>query len=194
MRLLEQQQAIEERELLLVPPGEALVTGLQHMALSAPTTPPRAPSVGPLDVNSFSGIFDVAAVNSHPRLSNADKRKSVTYASPEVMDGVSPGNYGLRTAGAKSMPGSRRGSSGSKDGEDLLTLQALRLHDQAIRKVSSPKPILRQTRTSIYGESALSSGDGHGLGHYNAAFVLDDELDKEMHSAFFSCGLFSQRF
>src|SRR5579863_4153013 len=115
MRALEQQQA---RELLTIP-VESNGNGLQHMAASAPTTPPRVNTLlpgGPETSHTLRTGFARMGLDtdvlSRAVGSVADKRKSVTYApstrSPEIPSNAPHGNndssqsYGR--PGAKSMP------------------------------------------------------------------------------------------
>jgi hypothetical protein len=170
MRALEVKQAIEERELLSVPPSDP-----QHLpAFSAPTTPPRVPSV----VNGHQTPtfeFDLAISSSKPT-----KRKSVTYAptvshSPDAsapyLSSLHPHSF-ARTPGAKSMPASRRTSASS---EQLDELSELTLHALAINERQHPASAHPSTRSRTQDHLDLDS-------QYNAGSMLDDELDKEIHS------------
>jgi len=201
MRALEQQQAAE---LLSIPldPNDPNSAGGIHVALSAPTTPPREPSV----VNGFHPSAtpparDLYGMQEHhanaltTAMSKADKRKSVTYApSPSALPPsesglvAAPGTLGPigRTAGAKSMPASRRASASAEtlEADDLAgTLQSLALMDApTVQKQSQPQSILKTK--GRYSEEAGVIGDshtytGHGL---NAGLMLDQQLDQEMHS------------
>ncbi|KAG1749610.1 ARM repeat-containing protein [Suillus paluster] len=155
MRALEQQQA---QELLCIPYDP---TGSAHIAVSAPTTPPRVTAV-------LNGDNLVRAALSHSSVdaetlskavgSAVDKRKSVTYApsvhrSPELGSGHGMnGHYG-RSAGAKSMPASRRTSASSHD-EELAG------------------------HFARYGDEERPRGQ-----QYNVGMMLDEQLDQEMHNA-----------
>ncbi len=176
MRALEQQQA---QELLTIESGAAL----QHLAASAPTTPPRinamlnselSPNLG--SAMSHSSV-DVDVL-SRAVGSAADKRKSVTYApsvthSPEAL---SNGHQGFARPGAKSMPASRRTSASEHDEELAGHLQGLTLAgERASATQTPPQSILR----SASGRYVPGEGVTYG---YNAGMMLDEQLDQEMHS------------
>lgn len=191
MKALEQQQA---QELLTIPlpfdPNSLNGNSLQHMAASAPTTPPRVNAA--LNDEHHSVRFSAyqppmdADILSKAVGSAADKRKSVTYAtsvnhSPELGPGASTNGFS-RPAGAKSMPASRRTSASEHD-EDLAGhLQGLSLAGERSTRGSpapgiSPQSIL--TKASRYGnDESLRYGNG-----FNAGMMLDEQLDQEMHSA-----------
>ncbi|THG99421.1 hypothetical protein EW026_g2926 [Hermanssonia centrifuga] len=177
MRALEQQQA---QELLTIESGAAL----QHLAASAPTTPPRinamlnselSPNLG--SAMSHSSV-DVDVL-SRAVGSAADKRKSVTYApsvthSPEAL---SNGHQGFARPGAKSMPASRRTSASEHDEELAGHLQGLTLAgERASATQTPPQSILR----SASGRYVPGEGVTYG---YNAGMMLDEQLDQEMHNA-----------
>jgi len=95
MRALEQQQA---QELLSIPydPNSANGTSLQHMAASAPTTPPRLNAMLNEDhpsgvrFNAYQSPMDAEVLSRAIGSAVADKRKLVTYApsvnqSPELV-------------------------------------------------------------------------------------------------------------
>jgi hypothetical protein len=95
----------------------------------------------------------------------SDKRKSVTYApsvnhSPELASGDASNGFS-RTAGAKSMPASRRTSASEHDEELAGHLQGLSLAGDGSNRVS-PVP-----------------GNPPHL-------MLDEQLDQEMHSMYMS--------
>lgn len=181
MRALEQQQA---QELLSIPYDPNSAGGIQHLAVSAPTTPPRVNTVlngdsqpsphsaRPVDVESLS-----IAVGS------SDKRKSVTYApsvnlSPELSTGN--GNQAFTRAGAKSMPASRRTSASSHDEELAGHLHGLSLIGERPARVS-PAPVSASilTRGSRYDDEGARYAST-----YNAGMMLDEQLDQEMHSSY----------
>lgn len=202
MRALEQQQAAE---LLTIPVDHSeLGTGGLHVALSAPTTPPRAPSV----VNGLNASPTTALdvynardpqlhTNSQLNLvfSKSDKRKSVTYAtiihSPD--SGLSASTMTTlgpigRTPGAKSMPTSRRtsASADSLEADDLAgTLQSLALLDsnnQSQAQIGLPIKHPRGTEENgVIGENRTYSSLREAP-NYNAGRMLDQQLDQEMHS------------
>lgn len=181
MRLLEQQHAKEESELLSLP-GD-----IRHIAVSAPTTPPRIPNVMQGDYHEGAHPMLESHVSHLTPLYRTNGNNGVTFA-PSVQQASekrNSGSYGppgegsnhhaaLGYVGAKSMPASRRGSSDSRDGEDILvqSMQGLAVNDP---NGQYNKPLLRQTRTTDrFGES-----DYHG--NYNAGLMLDDELDKDIN-------------
>lgn len=213
MRALEQQQAAELLSIPVDPNDVTSPNGLHNMALSAPTTPPRAPSI----VNGIrlsptaTGIRDAYFLHEHQThatalssaMNKADKRKSVTYApSASVLhpnEGLSANSAsGLgpvsRTAGAKSMPASRRTSASAESLEvdDIAgTLKSLALVDtmnaNGQHSISHPHSILR-TKNNRFSEEPSTMGEGHPYGNhggnvFNAGMMLDQQLDQEMHSA-----------
>ena len=177
MRALEQQQA---QELLSIDAG----ANLQHLAASAPTTPPRvnamlsgeySPSLHPGFVHSSVDAESLSkAVGSA-----ADKRKSVTYA-PSVAHSPETQGNGLqsyaRPGGAKSMPASRRTSASEHDEELAGHLDKLSLAGERASpsQGTMPQSILRSN-------SGRYAGDGTGY-TYNAGMMLDEQIDQEMHS------------
>lgn len=184
MRLLEQQHAQEESELLGLPNDG------RHMAVSAPTTPPRIPSVhgdrheidlqfdpkAPHLLPAFRGSVDTNGPSSvDPQAMFNEKRSSANYGpiSDHISRAISL-HSGQNYIGAKSMPASRRGSSGSRDGDDILVqgMHGLSVQDPSI---AQNKPQLRQAKTMArFGEVDYSTG-------YNAGLMLDDELDKDIN-------------
>lgn len=188
MRALERKQA---HELLALPYDANLhggPTGIQHLAVSAPTTPPRVNAIlnGDVYPSGRSGRVQFTAdaeILSKAVGSVADKRKSVTYApsiniSSELVGPVSNGQSFVRPAGAKSMPASRRTSASSHDEELASHLQNLALAGEQSNR-ASPDPIASVLLSGVrYGEE-----DGvRRPGAYNAGMMLDEQLDKEMHS------------
>ncbi|KAG1874193.1 ARM repeat-containing protein [Suillus tomentosus] len=183
MRALEQQQA---QELLCIPYDP---TASAHLAVSAPTTPPRVNAV-------LNGDNLVRAALSHSSVDAetlskavgsavADKRKSVTYApsvhrSPELgsSHGMN-GHYG-RPAGAKSMPASRRTSASSHDDELASHLQGLSLvGERPSRATPSPGAVAHSLLTrGRYNDEERPRGQ-----QYNVGMMLDEQLDQEMHNA-----------
>lgn len=179
MRMLEQQQA---QELLSIPVDSS---SIQHLAVSAPTTPPRINATLDSDY-SPDGMVG-------PRLSpenittKADKRKSVTYGATITLE---PGSYGpaghqnnhssfSRAAGAKSMPASRRTSASEHD-EDLAEhLQGLSMVGTTSTNPSTPAQFIPRKTGSRFGDDG-----GHYGSNFNAGMLLDEQLDKEMHSRF----------
>jgi hypothetical protein len=163
-------------------------SGGQLSALSAPTTPPRAPSVVNGDHHS-SGHYGImshhqAVTNGLNEISTkANKLKTVNYApgleresshshtnfpSPD-----GPTNPHNGVIGAKSMPGSRRPSTGSKDGEDMvasLSLSTLNLNDTH-NGAQNSGPRTAPTSNSQY----------HPV--FNSGIIFGDELDHEMQSS-----------
>ncbi|KAI0662389.1 ARM repeat-containing protein [Cubamyces menziesii] len=179
MRALEQQQA---RELLSIPLE-------QHLAVSAPTTPPRVNAVLSDDHSpTYHSALSQSVVDADmlsKAVGNADKRKSVTYApsvnhSPEMPSG---NQSFARPGGAKSMPASRRTSASEHD-EDLAGhLQGLSLAGERAERVSTPSGAIPQSiLRSNSGRFSVNDGQHYG-NVYNAGMMLDEQLDKEMHNA-----------
>jgi hypothetical protein len=141
------------------------------------------------------------AANASAQLSNADKRKSVTYAPTTGMDNSGHGHLGFgidlngnayARAGAKSMPASRRTSQSEHDEELASHLQKLSMVGQGIgggMGDGSASPMARMSPQTLkvngnaYGAGIVGSGVGNGSG-YNAGMLLDEQLDKEMQSKF----------
>ena len=187
MRALEQQQAQE----LLTLPADSLLSGgssLQHLAASAPTTPPRVTAmlngeISPLIGNSNlrSSTLDVDTLSKAVGSAVSDKRKSVAYASsvnrsPDLQPPNSGQSYGR---GAKSMPASRRTSASEHDEELAGHLQGLSLVGERSR--ASPHPEQRSISRPVSGNFSAE----HVLQHnhvVNAGMMLDEQLDMEMHS------------
>lgn len=184
MRALEQQQA---RELLTIP------LEAQHLAVSAPTTPPRVNAVlsddhSPTYRSSLShSIVDVDVLSK--AVGNADKRKSVTYApsvnhSPELPSG---NQSFARPGGAKSMPASRRTSASEHDEELAGHLQGLSLAGER-GGISTPSGAI--PHSILRSNSGRFTNDYGNV--YNAGMMLDQQLDQEMHSAYHSSSLHPQ--
>ncbi|EAU92953.2 pumilio-family RNA binding protein [Coprinopsis cinerea okayama7 len=185
MKVLEHQQA---QELLTIPYESGLVGGGQHIALSAPTTPPGASkkladlrgtigSQSRMDPDSISKAFG----------SSSDKRKSVTYApsvnlSPDLATNAgSNGHPYARSAGAKSMPASRRTSASEHDEELAAHLQGLSLLGDRSNRAS---PIPSTVTSSILLRGGRMADEGARYAStYNAGLMLDEQLDQEMHNA-----------
>ncbi|KAI0296693.1 armadillo-type protein [Russula brevipes] len=187
MRVLEQQQAQE----LLNIPVEGNGNGLQHMAASAPTTPPRVnallpggPEISPTFRPGFTRMGLDTDVLSRAVGSVADKRKSVTYApaarSPEIPPSTPHSNngsgQGYGRAGAKSMPASRRTSASSHDEE-------LAGHLQGLSIVGDSFPPASLNQVSRQRNGGTHEEDGLRYGTYNAGMMLDEQLDEEMNNA-----------
>ncbi|KAJ6569616.1 ARM repeat-containing protein [Mycena capillaripes] len=188
MRALEQQQA---QELLSLPYDPNTSNGgMAHLAVSAPTTPPRVNAVlngEPLQgVQRRSQHFDAETLSKAVGSAVSDKRKSVTYApsvnlSPDLSTGSAANNSSFsRAAGAKSMPASRRTSASEHD-EDLAGhLQNLSMAGER----GSPGPV--PVSASILTRGSSRYGDDEGARYastYNAGMMLDEQLDQEMHNA-----------
>lgn len=183
MRALEQKQA---QELLGIPDP-----GLQHLAVSAPTTPPRvnialngeiSPGLGssyshsPVDAEVLSKAVGSAVI---------DKRKSVTYApsvnnSPEALTSNSAQSF-ARPGGAKSMPASRRTSASEHDEELAGHLQGLSLAGERADRLPTNPGTAPQSILVPNGRVSLADGMVY-QGGYNAGMMLDEQLDQEMHS------------
>ena len=186
MVALERQQA---QELLSLPYDANLHGGIQHLAVSAPTTPPRVNAIlnGDVYPSGRSGRVQFttdAEILSKAVGSVADKRKSVTYApsiniSTELVVPSSNGQSFTRSAGAKSMPASRRTSASSHDDELASHLQNLAMVGEQSNR-ASPVPV-----ASVLLSGGVRFGEEDGSRHratYNAGMMLDEQLDKEMHS------------
>ncbi|KAF8167867.1 pumilio-family RNA binding protein [Crassisporium funariophilum] len=190
MRALEQKQA-QELGLLNIP-YESNGNSLQHLAVSAPTTPPRinAQLGDNYANNGRQGRQHVDADTLSKAVgSAADKRKSVTYApsvnlSPDLATGpVANGHSFSRPAGAKSMPASRRTSASSHDEELAVHIQGLSL---AGDRSSRASPVNAPVSASILLRGNGRYADDEGARYastYNAGMMLDEQLDQEMHNA-----------
>ncbi|KDQ54912.1 hypothetical protein JAAARDRAFT_80100 [Jaapia argillacea MUCL 33604] len=184
MRALEQQQAQE----LLSIPYDGNGSSLQHLAVSAPTTPPRVNAVlnGELSPGLAQRLshhaVDADVLSKAVGSAAADKRKSVTYApsvnhSPEITLAPAPSSHqGYGRAGAKSMPASRRTSASSHDEELAGHLQGLSMAGEGVGRAS---PLSGLAPISILRNARLSE-DGNP---YNVGMMLDEQLDQEMHNA-----------
>lgn len=179
----------EERELLIkaespsVSPANTLSSLHQHVAMSAPTTPPHNPSALPGDTLHINGNYGLGGDGLRPSSLLIGKRKSVQYASsltpsPESSAPVSNviNNLGSHNhaAGAKSMPASRRASAGSKDGEEAVTLALRNMHDAN----GAQRDTSLQNR--LNGESQYNHA-------FSAALLFDEDLDNEMQSKLSFC-------
>lgn len=193
MRALEHQQA---QELLSIPYDPNVSNGngsLQHLAVSAPTTPPRvnAQLNGDAYINTRSNrsqqFVDVESLSKAVGTA-ADKRKSVTYApsvnlSPDLGGSVSNGHPFSRSAGAKSMPASRRTSASSHDEDLAVHIQGLSLAgDRSTRASPIPAPVSAAILLRGSGRYADDEGARYAS-TYNAGMMLDEQLDQEMHNA-----------
>lgn len=174
--MLEQQQA---QELLTIEGAN-----LQHLAASAPTTPPRVNAMlsSEYSPNLSSGLAHSsvdAETLSKAVGSAADKRKSVTYApsvnhSPEAHSN-SHQSF-ARPGGAKSMPASRRASASEHDEELAGHLENLSLvGERAANGQNVPQSILRSS------SGRFTTPDGQTYA-FNAGMMLDEQLDQEMNS------------
>lgn len=193
MRALEQQQAQELLSIPYDPNAPNGNGGMQHLAVSAPTTPPRVNAA--LNGEAYHGARlsrGQHSVDAESLLravgTAADKRKSVTYApsvnlSPEFpTPAVTNGQGFSRTAGAKSMPASRRTSASSHDEELAGHLQGLSMAGERSNR-ASPAPV--PVSASILMRSNSRYGDDEAARYasaYNAGMMLDEQLDQEMHS------------
>lgn len=200
MRKLEQEHAKEERELLGVP------LGMHHIAVSAPTTPPRVPSVvhGEHGQQSSGRTLDSAVAQERfnaQLLASAQiasqtailpqalqamvdkeaKRKSVTYA-PTANDfarstNASPVFQGAQGyAGAKSMPASRRGSPGARDPDELVH----GLSGMSIHDRDGPASAGIPPKPILRQTKSNGRYSGAEYPGYNAA-LLDDELNQDIN-------------
>ncbi|KAF8164145.1 hypothetical protein K438DRAFT_1775661 [Mycena galopus ATCC 62051] len=172
MRTLEQQQA---QELLSFPYNANTPSangGMGHIAVSAPTTPPRH--------------FNAETLSKAVGTAVSDKRKSVTYApsvnlSPDLNTGSAANNNSFsRAAGAKSMLASRRTSASEHNEELAGHLQNLSMAGER----ASPGPVPVSASILSRGSSRYANDEGARYAStYNAGMMLDEQLDQEMHNA-----------
>ena len=193
MRVLEQKQAEELLSIPFEPNGNG---GVQLLAVSAPTTPPRINA--PLPENYVNSVRPVRYQQVDPDslskavVTVADKRKSVTYApsvnlSPDLAALPSTNGHSFaRPAGAKSMPASRRTSASSHDEDLAVHIQGLSLTgDRSTR--ASPVPVPVSASAALRGNGRYGVDEGARYAStYNAGMMLDEQLDQEMHSMFIS--------
>ncbi|KAF9454952.1 pumilio-family RNA binding protein [Macrolepiota fuliginosa MF-IS2] len=191
MRALEEQQA---QELLSIPFEAGGNGGVQHLAVSAPTTPPRVNAVLAGDMYGLGRNGRVQHSVDAESLSKAvgtvaDKRKSVTYAptvnlSPDLPTAPVGNGHGFpRSVGAKSMPASRRTSASSHDEELASHLQGLSLAGERSTR-ASPVPGPVSASILLRGNSRYNDDEGARYAStYNAGMMLDEQLDQEMHNA-----------
>ncbi|KAF5377307.1 hypothetical protein D9615_006384 [Tricholomella constricta] len=194
MRALEQQQAQELLSIPYDPNAPNGSGGIQHLAVSAPTTPPRVNAIlnGEAHPNARIGRGQLpvdAESLSRAVGSAADKRKSVTYAPSVNLSPVMPTpavtnrQSFSRPAGAKSMPASRRTSASSHDEELAGHLQGLSMAGERSNRASPvPAPVsasILMRGNSRYGEDQAA----RYASAYNPGMMLDEQLDQEMHNA-----------
>jgi len=177
MRALEERQA---QELLTIP----FDAGVQHLAVSAPTTPPRLNTR--LSEANFPNTRQTRP-EERDTPSRVDKRKSVTYApsvnlSPDLATGHNGGGFS-RPSVAKSMPASRRTSASEHDEDLAFHIQGLSL---AGERSSGPSPVPVPISASALLRGNQRYGDDYAS-IYNAGMMLDEQLDKEMHSVLHFC-------
>ncbi|KAG8682475.1 hypothetical protein FRC09_016737, partial [Ceratobasidium sp. 395] len=140
----------------------------------------------------FSGVsFGTPQSAFHSPANTTEKRKSVNYAdfaeyttySPDAsathahtvaMPSVSQFGSHTHTAGAKSMPGSRRGSGNHGDLPGI-NLQGLSIRDGSNASSMAQAGILKNGSAGIFGPTATLPTKG-----FNPGFLLDEELDKEV--------------
>ena len=193
MRVLEKKQAEELLSIPFEPNGNG---GVQLLAVSAPTTPPRINE--PLPENYVNSVGPVRYHQVDPdslskAVVTADKRKSVTYApsvnlSPDlVTPPATNGHSFTRPAGAKSMPASRRTSASSHDEDLAVHMQGLSLAgDRSTRASPVPVPVSASS-VAPRGNGRYGADEGARYAStYNAGMMLDEQLDQEMHSMFIS--------
>jgi hypothetical protein len=194
MRVLEQKQAEELLSIPFEPNGNG---GVQLLAVSAPTTPPRINT--PLPENYVNSVRPMRYQQVDPDslskavVTVADKRKSVTYApsvnlSPELATPPTTNGHSFaRPAGAKSMPASRRTSASSHDEDLAVHIQGLSLTgDRSTRASPVPVPV-SASLVPTRGNGRYGADEGARYAStYNAGMMLDEQLDQEMHSMFIS--------
>ncbi|KAJ7139546.1 ARM repeat-containing protein [Mycena epipterygia] len=189
MRALEQQQAQELLSIPYDPNAPSVNGGMQHLAVSAPTTPPRVNAV--LNGEPHQGAqrrsqhFDAETLSKAVGTAVSDKRKSVTYApsvnlSPDLNTGSVGNNSSFsRAAGAKSMPASRRTSASEHDEELAGHLQGLSMAGER----ASPGPVPVSASILTRGSRYADDEGARYASTYNAGMMLDEQLDQEMHNA-----------
>jgi hypothetical protein len=187
MRALEQQQAQELLSLPYDANAPSANGGMGHLAVSAPTTPPRVNAVLNGEPHQApqrrSQHFDAETLSKAVGSAVSDKRKSVTYApsvnlSPDLNTGsVAHNNSFSRAAGAKSMPASRRTSASEHDEELAGHLQGLSMAGER----NSPGPVPVTASILTRGRYADDEGARYAS-TYNPGMMLDEQLDQEMHS------------
>ena len=187
MRALEHKQA---QELLNIPYDPNSNGGIQHLAVSAPTTPPRINAPLPENyVNSVRPLRYQQVDADSLSKAVADKRKSVTYApsvnlSPDLATAPANGHSFARPPGAKSMPASRRTSASSHDEDLAVHIQGLSLAgDRSTRASPTPGPVSASIVLRGNGRYGVDEGARYAS-TYNAGMMLDEQLDQEMHSMF----------
>ena len=118
----------------------------------------------------------------------------MTYApsvnlSPDLANGPAGNGHNFaRSAGAKSMPASRRTSASSHDDDLAVQIQGLSLAGDRSNRTS---PVATPVSASILQRGNGRYGDDEGARYastYNAGMMLDEQLDQEMHSM---CSVFS---
>ena len=186
MRALEEKQAQE----LLSLPYDTSGNGMQHLAVSAPTTPPRIGTMlaGEVYPGRNGRIQHTVDAESKAVGTATDKGKSVTYAptvslSPDsVVPSVSSAHGFSRSAGAKSMPASRRTSASEHDEELASHLQGLSLATERSNR-ASPGPGPASASIVFRSNSRYNNDEGARYAStYNPGVMLDEQLDQEMHS------------
>ncbi|KAI9445526.1 ARM repeat-containing protein [Lactarius indigo] len=165
-------RALHRKMSLLSIPADGNGNALQHMAASAPTTPPRVntllpggPDVSPTLRTGFAPVGSVS-----------DKRKSIPSNNPHGNNGLGQG-YGR--AGAKSLPASRRTSASSHDEELAGHLQGLSMAGEVFPSVANQEHVPSQKNGTTHDEDGLRYGNA-----YNAGMMLDEQLDEEMNSEY----------
>ncbi|KAF7340109.1 RNA-binding protein [Mycena venus] len=189
MRALEQQQAQELLSLPYDANAPSANGGMGHLAVSAPTTPPRVNAVLNGEPHPApkrrSQNFDAETLSKAVGTAVSDKRKSVTYApsvnlSPDLNTGSAANSSFSRAAGAKSMPASRRTSASEHDEELAGHLQGLSMAGER----ASPGPVPVTASILTRGSSRYADDEGARYAStYNAGMMLDEQLDQEMHNA-----------
>ncbi|QRW12395.1 pumilio homology domain family member 4 [Ceratobasidium sp. AG-Ba] len=188
MRMLKHHQALEEQKLLLSG-SHAIHDNDIASALSHGLAPGSRLNNGSL----FSGVSLGTPQSAFHSPANAtEKRKSVNYAdyteyttySPNAsathahtvtMPSVSQFGSHTHIAGAKSMPGLRRGS-GNHGNLPGINLQGLSIRDgSSTTGQAGQGGILKNGAGGIFGPTASQPSKG-----FNPGFLLDKELDKEL--------------
>lgn len=116
----------------------------------------------------------------------------MTYApsvnlSPDLANGHATNGHGFgRSAGAKSMPASRRTSASSHDEDLAVHIQGLSIAGDRSNR-ASPVPTSVSASNIMRGNGRYGVDEGARYAStYNAGMMLDEQLDQEMHSACYS--------
>ncbi|KAF5345840.1 hypothetical protein D9757_014065 [Collybiopsis confluens] len=175
---LEQQQTQE----LLSLPLEPNNSGIQHLTVSASTTPSQMNGV--LQTAMHPGAkYLSGSVKSNKAVGPAGKRNAVTYG-PSIhlslaLSAIAPTNF-ARSAGAKSMPASRRTAANIH--ELAHHLQGLSLEGKHPWK-TLPVPTMVSASVLTRDSQYTDDEGARYASTYNEGMMLDEQLDRDMHNA-----------